>query len=160
MREPVEVLIRKYEKKLYVTAFNICQNTEDAKDAVQDTFIDYHTSKKEFADEQNIRFWLFRVVINKSKDITKSFWRKKNFPLDDYVESLPFVEKEDSSLLEAVLALPQKYRIVIHLFYYEDLSISEIAKVIKIKESNVKVRLNRGRNLLKQRLKEDWDYDE
>jgi len=63
-------------------------------------------------------------------------------------------------LFETVLSLPEKYRIVIHLYYYEDYSIREIAGVLKISESNVKVRLSRGRRLLRKTLKEDWEDDE
>jgi RNA polymerase sigma-70 factor (ECF subfamily) len=68
MRESVEWLVNKYQTNLFVTAFNICKNAEDAKDVVQDTFIAYHTSNQQFKDEQHIRAWLFRVAINKSKD--------------------------------------------------------------------------------------------
>ena len=81
-------------------------------------------------------------------------------PLDTYIETLPFETKEDSILFETVLNLPEKYRVVIHLFYYEDLCIREIAQILKVSESNVKVRLSRGRKLLKDVLKEDWEYDE
>ena len=63
-------------------------------------------------------------------------------------------------MFETVLSLPEKYRIVIHLYYYEDYSIREIAGVLKISESNVKVRLSRGRRLLRKTLKEDWEDDE
>lgn len=81
-------------------------------------------------------------------------------PLEDYVEQLPFESKEDSTLFETVLGLPEKYRIVIHLFYYEDYSIREIAQILHISESNVKTRLSRGRKLLKDVLKEAWADDE
>ena len=74
--------------------------------------------------------------------------------LEDYVEQLPFESKEDSTLFETVLGLPEKYRIVIHLFYYEDYSIREIAQILRIIESNVRTRLSRGRKLLKDVLKE------
>ena len=66
------------------------------------------------------------------------------------------------TLFAEVMRLPEKYRIVIHLFYYEDCSVREISRILKISESNVKVRLNRGRKMLKQTLQEGWDneYDE
>jgi RNA polymerase sigma factor (sigma-70 family) len=59
-----------------------------------------------------------------------------------------------------VMGLPEKYRIIIHLFYYEDYSIREIANILKISEANVKVRLTRGRTLLKKTLKEEWNDDD
>lgn len=160
MRTPVEWLINEYQMNLFITAFNICKNAEDAKDVVQDTFIAYHTSEQQFHDEQHIRAWLFRVTVNKSKDISKSFWHRNKMPLEDYMETLPFETEADSTLFETVLNLPEKYRIVIHLFYYEDYSIREIAEILHISESNVKTRLNRGRMMLKDVLKEEWSDDE
>ena len=138
----------------------VCKDAEDAKDVVQDTFIQYHTSTKDFTDEQHIRAWLFRVALNRAKDINRSFWRKHKVSLEDYTETLPFAKPADHDLFDAVMQLPEKYRIVIHLFYYEDYRIHEIADILKISESNVKVRLSRGRTLLKDVLKEEWSDDE
>ena len=75
--------------------------------------------------------------------------------MDDYIETLAFETPESEDLFETVMKLPEKLRIVIHLFYYEDYSVKEIARILKISESNVKVRLNRGRELLKGKLKEE-----
>ena len=69
-------------------------------------------------------------------------------------------DTESSTLFEAVLRLPEKQRTVIHLFYYEDYTIKEIAEILHVSESNVKVRLNRGRAALREEIKEDWNYDE
>ena len=160
MNNKIEGLMKEYQTNLFVTAFNICKNAEDAKDVVQDTFIAYMTSNQKFNDEGHIRAWLFRVAINKAKDFNKSFWKRNRMPLEDYMETLPFETKEDSSLFEAVLNLPEKYRVVIHLFYYEDMSIKEISGVMRISESNVKVRLSRGRKFLKNVLMEEWEDDE
>ena len=67
---------------------------------------------------------------------------------------------ESSELFEAAMSLPEKYRIVIHLFYYEDYTVHEIAGILKLSESNVKVRLSRARSLLREKLQEDWENDE
>ena len=160
MRQSVQELFEKYQNNLYAAAFNICKNTEDAKDIVQETFIQYYSLRKEFDNEQHIRAWLIRVAINKAKNINRSFWRKNKRPLEDYMESLTFETPESEELFETVMALPEKFRIVIHLFYYEDYAIREIADILKISESNVKVRLSRGRSLLKIKLQEEWDDDE
>lgn len=156
----MEKLMNEYQTNLFVTAFNICKNAEDAKDVVQDTFIAYFTSNQKFNGESHIKAWLFRVAINKAKDLNKSFWRRNRMPLEDYTKTLPFETKEDSNLFEAVLNLPEKYRVIIHLFYYEDMAVREIAKIVNISESNVKVRLSRGRKLLKDVLTEEWEDDE
>ena len=100
-----------------------------------------------------------RVAINKAKNVNTTFWRRNKQPLEDYIETLTFETKSDGDLFETVMGLPQKYRIVIHLFYYEEYSVQEIAKVLKLSESNVKVRLSRGRKLLKDALKEEWEDD-
>ena len=90
MRQPVQQLIELYQTHLYAAAFNICQNQMDAEDVVQETFVQYYTSKKEFESEQHIRAWLLRVVINKAKNISRTFWRKNKCSLDDYMETLSF----------------------------------------------------------------------
>lgn len=160
MRQPVQELITRYRDNLFAAAFNVCKNAQDAEDIVQDTFIQYYTLKKEFDNEQHIRAWLFRVAINKAKNITHTFWRRNKIPLEDYMETLIFETSESEDLFETVMNLPDKYRVIIHLFYYEDYSVHEIADILKISESNVKVRLTRGRRMLKETLKEEWTDDE
>ena len=160
MRQSVQELFEIYQNNLYAVAFNVCKNAEDAEDVGQDTFIQYYSLRKEFDNEQHIRAWLIRVAINKAKNINRSFWRKNKRPLEDYMESLTFETPESEELFETVMALPEKFRIVIHLFYYEDYAIREIADILKISESNVKVRLSRGRSLLKEKLQEEWEDDE
>ena len=76
------------------------------------------------------------------------------------METLSFPDSQSRSLFEEVMKLPDKYRIVIHLFYYEDYTVREIAEILKLSESNVKVRLSRGRTLLRETLKEEWENDE
>ena len=75
------------------------------------------------------------------------------------METLVFETPEAENLFETVMHLPEKYRIVIHLYYYEDYTVREIADILKLSESNVKIRLSRGRALLKEALKEEWDDD-
>lgn len=159
MRLPMNQLIEKYKDNLYGIAFNVCKNPEDAEDIIQDTFVEYFSSRKEFEDEEHIRAWLIRVTINKSKNILKAFGRKKRVSLDDYIETLPFETPESADLFEAVMDLPDNYRIVIHLFYYEDYPVREIAGILRLSEGNVKARLSRGRSMLKTRLKEAYVYD-
>ncbi len=159
MRLPTNQLVEKYKDNIFAIAFNICKNPEDAEDITQDTFVEYFSSRKDFKDEEHIRAWLIRVTINKSKNILKAFWRKRRFSLDDYIETLTFETPESACLFENVMHLPDNYRIVIHLFYYEDYSVKEIADILKISESNVKARLSRGRAMLKTTLKEVYEND-
>ncbi len=159
MRYAMQELFEKYQDNLYIIAFNVCKNAEDAKDVVQDTFIQYYSLKKEFESEQHIRAWLIRVAINKAKNMNHTFWRRNKVPLEDYMKTLVFQTPESEELFETVMNLPEKYRIVIHLFYYEDYSVREIAGILKLSESNVKVRLSRGRMLLREQLQEGWEND-
>lgn len=159
MRPLVEVLVEKYQNNLYAAAFSVCKNAQDAEDVVQDTFIQYLLQKKDFESEQHVRAWLIRVSINKAKNKNNTFFKRNSLPLEDYIETLTFESDESSELFETVMKLPEKYRIVIHLFYYEDYSVNEIANILNIKPGNVKVRLARGRMILSNTLKEVWEDD-
>lgn len=159
MRHPVEILIEKYKNNIYAIAFNVCKNVQDAEDVVQDTFIQYLSQKNDFESEQHLRAWLIRVAINKAKNKNRTFFRRNTLPLEDYMETLTFESSESSEIFEAVMKLPEKYRIVIHLFYYDDYSVHEIADILRISSNNVKVQLSRGRALLRESLKEVWEDD-
>lgn len=160
MRLQTEELMEKYRDNLFAVAFNICKSQADADDVVQDTFLQYHTTDKQFESEQHIKAWLIRVTINKSKNKMTAFWRRHSDNLDDYIETLAFETPESENLLEQVMSLKEKYRIVIHLFYYEEYSVREISEILNVSESNVKVRLTRGRTMLKRLLKEEWNDDD
>ena len=160
MKQSINALVQRYRDNLFAVAFNICKNAADADDVVQETFLQYYVTGQNFENEQHIRAWLIRVAINRAKNINHSFWREHKMPLEDYMETLVFETPEDETLFETVMGLPEKYRIVIHLYYYEDYSVHEIASALKLTESNVKVRLARGRGMLRDALKEEWDNDE
>ncbi len=159
MRQSLHELAAMYQDNLFAVAFNICQNTQDAEDVIQDTFVQYYTTKKEFDSEEHIRAWLIWVAVNKAKNVTRTFWRRNKVSIEDFTEMLAFETPESETLFETVMQLPKKYRIVIHLYYYEDYSVGEIAKILKLSESNVKTRLMRGRAKLREVLKEEWDDD-
>ncbi len=159
MRQPVQELAASYQGSLFAAAFNVCKNAQDAEDVVQDTFVQYYTTKKEFESEQHIRAWLMRVAVNKAKNINRTFWRRNKISIEEYMETLVFETPAAETLFETVMQLPDKYRIVIHLYYYEEYAVREIAQILKLSESNVKIRLSRGRAMLKETLKEEWDDD-
>ena len=160
MKLPVQDLMNMYKNNVYAAAFSICKNASDAEDVVQDTFLQYYMTHINFDNEQHIRAWLLRVAINKAKNIQFSFWHRNGMPLVDYIETLSFETPETKELFEEVMKLPEKYRVAVHLFYYEDYSIKEIAKILRTTESNIKVRLSRGRAKLKDALKEGWEDEQ
>lgn len=151
-------IITKYKRNVFIAAMTVLKNEADADDIVQETFIAYHFSNIQFQSDEHIKSWLLKVAINKSKNIRKSFWNRNKLTLQDYMEKIHFKTDENKYLFEEVMKLPDKYRIVIYLFYYEDYSIKQIASILNIGESNVGVRLSRAREQLKHILKEDG-YD-
>ena len=159
MRLSVEEAFQRYGDRVFSAAFSICQTKEDADDTVQDTFLRYYTQNADYIDETHLKAWLLRVAINRAKDITGAFWRRNRVSWEDYMDELEFQEPEDRSLFEAVMRLPEKYRIVIHLFYYEEYSIEEISATLRSHPGTVKSRLSRGRKLLKSMLTEAQRHD-
>lgn len=160
MKLSVDETFQKYGDRIFSAAFSVCQNQADADDVVQDTLIRYYSIDKDFENETHLKAWLIRVAINRAKDITSSFWRRNKVEWEDYMDELIFEEPEDSRLFEAVMRLPEKYRTAIHLFYYEDYAIEEIAGILRRPVGTVKSQLNRGRKLLKNMLQEEWNDDE
>ncbi len=155
MRLPTDIIVQRYADSLFRASFNVCRSIEDAEDAVQETLLQYHCSDKEFESEEHIRAWLLRVVINKAKNTVRSFWNRSKTPLEEITETPVFESREDEALFESVMQLPEMYRIVIHLFYYEDCTVKQISEIMSVSESNVKVRLLRARLMLKDLLQED-----
>ena len=131
------------------------KNQTFAEDVTQDVFVRFIQNKDKFESEEHIKAWLIRVTINCSKSVFMSSLFKKTVPLE---EDLTFDSPEKSDVYFAVQDLPLKYRTVIHLFYYEDMNVREIAESIDVKESTVKSHLHRGRMLLKNKLKGDYDF--
>ena len=160
MKLAVEEVYREYADRVFAAAFSVCRNQADADDAVQDTFIKYNFTDTDFRDENHIKAWLLRVTINFAKNVSSSFWRKNTVAWEEYMDKLSFEAPEDNRLFEAVMRLPQQYRVVIHLFYYEEYSIREIAEILRRREGTVKSQLSRGRKLLKNMLMEEWNDDE
>ncbi|MBQ1897416.1 MAG: sigma-70 family RNA polymerase sigma factor [Lachnospiraceae bacterium] len=146
----------RYSDRLYAAAFNICRQQQDAEDAVQDAFIRLYHSRKDFESEEHIKAWLLRVTINAAKSTKRLFWNRMRSSYEEYMDSLVFEEESDKGLMDEVLKLPEKYRIVIHLFYFEEYKVKEIAEILNTSENTVKTRLLNGRRILKDKL-EGWE---
>ncbi len=159
MRLSVEEAFRRYGDRVFSAAFSICRDPMDADDIVQDTFLKYYTVNRDYIDETHLKAWLLRVAINRAKDIIGAFWRRNRVSWEAYMNQLEFAQPEDRSLFQAVMQLPEKYRIVIHLHYYEEYSIEEIAHALHRNPSTVKSQLSRGRKLLKSMLTEEEHHD-
>lgn len=145
----------KYKNTVYSVIFNYVQNTEDTADLMQEVFVKLYTAGTDFTNEEHMKAWLIRVSANLCKNHLRSAKVRKIVPLE---EDIPFFDKdENNDLIRVVFTLPEKYRIPLHLFYYEEYSIKEIGDVLDMPEATVKIRLKRGREKLSKILnKEDW----
>ncbi len=154
----LEGYFRKYGLVCYRVAFTLVKNHADAEDIVQEVIIRLLVYQPEFASEEHEKAWMIRTAINLSKDLLKSKWNRATVGMDAVSETeksyfqVPDMEIEDT--LWNILELPERYRNCLYLFYYEDYSIREIAKILEIPENTVKTNLRRGREALKQKLQE------
>ncbi|MDO4269851.1 MAG: sigma-70 family RNA polymerase sigma factor [Eubacteriales bacterium] len=151
-------IVRRYRDNLFAIAFQYTKNAADADDMTQIALLKCYKAEKPFESEQHIKNWLIRVTINECKRYLVSPWRRYTAPIEDYAETLGFETPEQSELFAAVMALPQKYRVPVHLYYYEGYSVRETAEALGLRESAVQTRLLRARRKLKEKL-EDWNDD-
>ena len=144
-----------YGSSILRLAYSYLHNMDDAEEILQETLIQYLKTAPVLENEAHEKAWLFRVAGNLSKNRI-AYNRVRS--TDELKESLVAQQREDLSFVwEAVKDLPVKYREVIHLFYYEGLSTSQIAAILEQKESTVRSHLMRGREKLRSILKEGYD---
>lgn len=151
--EDPEVLAQRYAQMVYRMAYARTGSKTDAEDVVQEVFLRLVRARPSFRDEEHGKAWLLRVAANCTNDLFRLPWRKREEPLRPSMaaEEGP----EPSGVLEAVLALPEKYRLVVHLYYYEELSTAEIGRIIGRSEGAVRSRLFRAKRMLRDLLGEE-----
>lgn len=128
------------------------KNHADTEDIFQTVFLKYALSTDVFESEAHEKAWLIRVTINACRDLLRSFFRSRTVPLDALLEQPASLPDEHREVLEAVLALPAKYRDVIYLHYYEGYTAPEIGRILGKKVNTVYTLLTRARQLLRDRL--------
>ena len=142
----IERLIQMYGDKLFRLCLITLGNASDAEDAVQETFVKYLQKAPIFKDEEHKKAWLLTVATNQCRDMLRF---KKRHPIVDMEEIREFTnEKTESGILDALMLLPEKYRMVLVLYYVEEYSIENIAQMIGRTKSAIKMRLQKGRKLL------------
>ncbi|MBK9043609.1 MAG: RNA polymerase sigma factor [Saprospiraceae bacterium] len=161
-----EQLVEKYQNMVFTLAFRVLQNHEDAEEVAQDVFVKVFNSLKNFQQKSNFKTWLYRIVYNESINRLRS--RKKRVPLVDLNEkttlhlfdpgSINDSSDEIKFIQKAIQNLPETERIILSLYYYEDMPVKEIAKITELTETNVKTRLFRSRQKLYDELKEVWHH--
>nr|WP_300005227.1 sigma factor-like helix-turn-helix DNA-binding protein [Tissierella sp.] len=150
----ISEIINLYSDMVYKLALARTKNKYDADDVFQEVFIRYMKNKNKLISPDHTKAWLIRVTINCSNNIFSSSWFRKTVY---FIDTLSFSTPENRGIYSSVMELPKKYRTVIHLFYYEDMSISDISTTLDIKEGTIKSQLHRGRILLKNILEGEID---
>ena len=149
-----EETVRRYSDMVYRLAFARTGNTADAEDVYQEVFLRYLRSDPQFTSEEHRKAWLLRVTVNCCKKLHRSFWRRNTVALS---EAIPARNPEEGELLELLKGLPEKYRAVLHLYYYEGYQTAEIGEILGRSEVWARVRFYRGKGELTKLLGGDGD---
>ena len=150
----VERVVHTYGNMLFRLCLITLGSASDAEDVIQETMITYLRKKPEFKDAEHEKAWLITVATNKCKDLLRFRVRHPMIDLEQIQEFT--AEDSDSGILEALMTLPEKFRIVLILYYVEEYRIEEIAKVIGKTPSAVKMRLQKGRSLLEKVYRKEY----
>lgn len=146
----LEEVMDRYGTMVFRLAYSYTRSRSDAQDLCQEVFLRYYCRRPIFASEEHRRAWLLRVTVNRCKSLLGSWWHRRTVPLDDRI---PMPEPEALDLDEALRQLPEKDRLIIHLFYYEECSTRQIAQLTHSTEGAVRTRLTRARHRLGEILK-------
>lgn len=150
-------VVLRYESMVYAIALTHTPCAGDADDVYQDVFLTYHRRQPECRSEEHRKAWLITTTLNCARKLARSSWRTRVVPLNpDETGAAPdqfgFVTDEQNVLFRALRSLPETYRTVLHLFYFEDLPIARVAELLELEPGAVKMRLSRGRALMRERL--------
>lgn len=150
----LERVMEQYGQMVYRLAYSKLRSGSDADDIYQEVFLRYFRKRPVFGSEEHRKAWLLRVTINASKSYLTSAWLRHTVPLEDRIV---FQKEEESRLDEALRDLLPKDRMLLHLFYYEGLSVREIGELLHRKESTVRAQLTRARQRLGKLMKGEDD---
>ncbi len=128
----------------------------DTEDIFQTVFLKYVLSSVVFENAEHEKAWFIRVTINACKDLLKSFFRNHTIPLEELLHEPAELTSDNQEVLEAVLSLPNKYKDVIHLYYYEGYSAAEISNILHKNINTIYTLLTRAKKLLKEKLGGDF----
>lgn len=151
----IDEVFDEYKDMVFRLAFSLVKTRHDAQDVCHEVFMRYIKKNQEFENEEHRKKWLVKVTVNCSKSFFLSSWYKKTTELDESfcTDSNEKASETKIDVHNALLKLPQKYKTVIHLFYFEDMSIKQISDTLDINESTIKTQLKRAREKLKVLLK-------
>ncbi|WP_373166020.1 RNA polymerase sigma factor [Agathobaculum sp. Marseille-P7918] len=133
------------------------KNHADTEDIFQNVFLKYVLSTAVFENEEHEKAWFIRVTINACRDLLKSFFRSRTVSLDTLLDQPAELTQQDHTVLEAVLALPPKYRDVVYLHYYEGYTAPQIGQILKKNVNTIYTLLTRAKQALRETLGGDDD---
>ncbi|WP_416730926.1 sigma-70 family RNA polymerase sigma factor [Fictibacillus sp. JL2B1089] len=151
--------MNEHGQDLLQLVYSYVNHTSVAEDLTQDIFVKCYNALHTYNGKSKFKTWLWRIAINHCKDFLKSWYNNRVIPTEeepsfhrtevDVVEHEVIQKEDDENLIHAIMQLEIKYREVIYLFYYEELSIKEIALVTEVSDNTVKTRMRRAKELLK-----------
>lgn len=153
--EWVRQAMERHGRAVYALAFARTRSVFDAEDIYQEVFLRLLTCGTAFHSDEHLKAWLIRVTHNLSCNLARSAWRRLTVGGQAVTQSAAAPPPQESQVLQSALErLPKRCREIIHLFYYEDMSVKEIAQALGMQPSTVRTQLTRGRRKLKEYLAE------
>lgn len=152
--DDVETVVHIYGNMLFRICYIMLGNETDAEDAVQETIIKYMQKAPNFENAEHEKAWLITTAKNKCRDMIRFRLRHPKINIE-YLQELS-TETSDSGILEALMSLPEKFRLVLTLYYVEEYRIEDIARIIQKSPSAVKMRLQKGRKLLEEKYRKEY----
>ncbi len=135
------------------------KNDADTEDIFQTVFLKYVLSSVSFEDGEHEKAWFIRVTINACKDLLKSFFRSRTVSLDEVLELPAALAPDHRDVWDAVFSLPQKYRDVVYLHYFEDYTAPQISRILGKNVNTVYTLLTRSKQMLREKLGDEYDYE-
>lgn len=148
-------IYQNYVDMVYRVCFSFLKNHADTEDAVQNTFLRLLQAAPKFQGTEHEKAWLIVTASNLCKDSLRHWWRKKE-SLEVHEDQAPFPPPDIDATLQALLQLPDKYKLPLYLFYYEGYSSAEISQIIHKPASTIRTQLQKGRELLRAKLGGDF----
>ncbi len=150
--QEVNAAIERYSDTVRRLCMIYLKNYADTEDIFQTVFLKYVLSSVSFENQEHEKAWLIRVTINACKDLRRSFFARNTVSLDEIIEQAAEIPPDYTEVLEAVLSLPQKYRDVVYLYYYEEYTAEQIGRILGKNVNTVYTNLARARQTLREKL--------
>lgn len=150
---------QQYAQDLYQICYGYTHNVQTAEDILQDVFLTYLKNQPHFKDALHEKYWLIRITINQCKNHVTSTYHKRVSLKEEMIEAFPdqILSKEKEVLIRIIKHLPNKYREIIILYYYNSYSTSDLSTLLHISISAVKKRLERARNMIKEEMEDYYE---